>query len=808
MPNVGALTVQLKADSSDLNRGLTSAQDKMRNLGGKFKKIGLGMSAAITAPIAGLAVFSIKTGRDFEASMNTVSAITNATGKDIENLTAKARELGGTTRFSASEAAEGMQFLGMAGFKTTEILESMAGVLNLAAASGIELGQAADITSNVLTGFRLEVEEVNRVNDVLAFSISNANTNLYEMGDAMSYLAPVAAAAGMDFEETAAAISLLGDQAIKGSRAGTSLSGAMTRLMAPTHMSTAIMRKFGLQMTDSEGNLVGFEEMIRKLNESGIDVANVMRLFGQRAGPSLLALMGEGSRAIGTMTEELKNAEGTTERMANVKMAGLDGAIITLSSTFQEFGISISKRINPALEGIVVKLTALIRWFGSLPKPVQDFILVFAGILAIIGPLLIAIGILIPALGLLSGAFATLNISLGVIAVAVLAIAGLIAAIVVIWKNWDEIVRFTKELFNTLVGIFMKLVEVIKEMWPGLKEWLIETWNDIWSNITDNPVVNFFKRVVDAVTGAMSSVIQVFKDIFEKIKSVFKFGEWIEELKRNWKESIYMEWLTGLKNGWENIWNGIKNFTKTLWNGIKNLYESKWGWILPGGALIKAFKFIKDNWETIWNSIKSFGSLVWGKISDIWDSIWNPIEKGWTLLWLGMKNTFETIWEGLKLYIGTTLDFIKGIWNTAWDGMVSVVKAIASPIISVINTIIGAINSLWGALNGVQIGWDKIALRGVPDIPAFGPWKPFNLPMLSTIPQLAQGGIVSKPTLAMIGESGREAVVPLGSRGGLGNTVVVNVYGPNYGFDDFDKKVSMAIRDGVRRGGFQGVIAR
>jgi hypothetical protein len=165
------------------------------------------------------------------------------------------------------------------------------------------------------------------------------------------------------------------------------------------------------------------------------------------------------------------------------------------------------------------------------------------------------------------------------------------------------------------------------------------------------------------------------------------------------------------------------------------------------------------------------------------------------------------VWNGLKQFISDTLDFIKDKWTKAWDGMVSVVKAIVRPIISVINTVIGAINSLWGMLNKVQIGWGKQTLHGVPDIPAFN-WKPFNLSMIPKIPEMAKGGIVSKPTLAMIGEAGPEAVIPLSAGGGAGGTVVINIQGPNYGFDDFERKVSMAVRDGVRRGGFQGIIAR
>ena len=801
MPNVGALTVHLKADSSDLNRGLDDAQNKMKNLGGKFKKVGLGMSAAITAPILGLAAFSIRTGREFEASMNTVSAITNATGKDLEALTAKARELGGSTRYSASEAAAGMQFLGMAGFNATEVLSSMNGVLQLAAASGIELGQAADITSNVMSGFRLEVSQVSRVNDVLAFSISNANTNMVEMGDAMSYLAPVASAAGMDFEESAAAIALLAKQAIKGSRAGTSLSAAMTRLMVPTHKSTAIMRKYGIETMDSEGKLKGFEEIVEELGKTGDDTGAVMALFGQRAGPSMLALMGQGSRAIGTFTEELKNAEGTTERMSDVRMAGLDGAMIELSSTFQEFGIEISERINPTLEGFADRLTDLIRGFGDLPKPVQDFILVFGGIMAVVGPAMIGIGLLIPIIYGLSTAFGVLNISLGVIALIILGVAAAIAGIVAIWQNWDAVVQFTKDFWKELGITVDIMMEEHKRRWGVFKEWLGDIWNSIWSNLTDNPVIDFFKNIID-------TIIDFMNDIRDTI-ALQDLG-----LKKWWDETWegITEFTTGLWDGiteeWEALWEGIKTFATNLWKDIKDLYTSNWGWILPGGALRKAFLFIKDNWKEIWNSIKSTATSIWGKITDAYDSNWGWILPGGAFI--------------------KAINFLKENWDKIWNGMKDVVTGIANPIIGIINTIIRAINSMLTAINDVKIASPKLEVKGKTIFEAFE-LQPFNIPLIGEIAEvsfptssmasmsdikrmsietMAKGGIVSRPTLAMIGESGPEAVVPLGRNGSTGTSIVINITGPTYGFDDFEKKVSMAIRDGVRRGGFQGIIAR
>jgi len=205
---------------------------------------------------------------------------------------------------------------------------------------------------------------------------------------------------------------------------------------------------------------------------------------------------------------------------------------------------------------------------------------------------------------------------------------------------------------------------------------------------------------------------------------------------------IFKNWdkiVETVKKTWDRVWNAIKSLFETVMGVLEEVFNSKLGWLLPGGALLKALFLLRDNWKTIWN------------------------------------------------------------------GMKGVVKAIANPIIGIINTVIGAVNSLFEALKKVQFGWEEKKKLGITVLPAFqfAPFK--NLPTIPKIPTMAAGGIVTSPTLAMIGERGPEAVVPLG-RGGAGG-ITINILGPTYGFDDFEDKVSAAIRDGVRRGGFSGILA-
>jgi TP901 family phage tail tape measure protein len=634
MPNVGELTVKLKGDASSLDKALSDVETKLKSVGGKFKNIGKGMSAGITAPIAGIGVSAIMTGAKFEQGMNRVKALTQASGSEFDSLTATAKELGKTTMFSATQSAEAMGFLAMAGFKTTSIVGAMPGVLNLAAAAQMDLGQAADITSNILTGFGKETADLAHVNDVLVKAMTSANVDLSMLGESMKFVGPVAKSAGMGFEETAAAVALLGNAGIQGSMAGTALRGAMTKLLTPTDEAATIMAKLGVNALDSEGNLKSFTSIIGDLESSGASTADMMTIFGQRAGPAMMALVSQGSGALADMTESLENSGGIAKSVADTQMQGLNGAITEMKSAFEGLMIVIAEDILPIITKFVDKLSPLLRLFADAPQPIKIAVLAVAGIAAVVGPLLILIGFMIPAITALSGVMGVLSISMGPITLIVLGIAAAIAAIIIVWKNWDRIV----DVFNSTI--------------------------------------------------------------------------------------------TGLKELWNKAFDSMKSTFSTIAEKIKQLYNSKLGWLLPGGTLILAIEFLQTHWDTIWN---------------------------------GMKSTAETVMNGLKSYVN--------LW-------------------------IKALNFLIGGMNKISF-----EIPNIPGIPGRGTKFGINIP---EIPYLAKGGIVNRPTLAMIGERGPEAVIPLGR--GVGGGITINILGPTYGFDDFSAKVSQAVRDGVRRGGYQGVI--
>ena len=342
----------------------------------------LGALGAATGLVGGRA---LQTAADFDAAMRSVQAKTGATGQVMEAMTAQAREMGRTTVHSATDAANAQAFLAQAGFSANEVMSALPGTLALASAGQLDLASAADIASNVLSGFGLGVEELDRVVDVMALTAASANVSVAQMGHAMAYAGPVASAAGTDFEETAAAIGLLGNAGFQGELGGTALRGALTKLLNPTKEAQEILDRLGVSATDSTGELLPLVDVIAQFEGAGLTAGDAMEIFGQRAGPGMLALVSQGSDALATLAGNLEGAEGTAQRMADTMSGGLHGAMRQIASITESAWISFGQRLTPAL------MTAA-DLFASLPGPMQEIIIVGGALVGSLGLLTLAFG--------------------------------------------------------------------------------------------------------------------------------------------------------------------------------------------------------------------------------------------------------------------------------------------------------------------------------------------------------------------------------------------------------------------------------
>ena len=326
----------------------TRTQRALKGVGAAMKAVGVAalvLGATAVAARALTADFA-----SFEAQMNRVGALTGATEKQFKSLTDQAKKLGATTKFSATEAANAMAFLGQAGFDTNEILGALPGTLELAAAAALDLASAADIVSNVLSGLQIPVRDLGRVNDVLVKTFISTNVNLLQLGESFKFVGPILASAGVEFEEAAAAIGLMGNAGIQGSMAGTALRASISRLLNPSAEAAEILASLGVSATDSAGNLRSLATIIGQLERAGTSTAEIMTIFGDRAGPALASLIAEGEEGLKKLTKELRNSGGTAEKIAKEQMKGLEGSIKTLKSAAEGLAITVGETLAPALQ--------------------------------------------------------------------------------------------------------------------------------------------------------------------------------------------------------------------------------------------------------------------------------------------------------------------------------------------------------------------------------------------------------------------------------------------------------------------------
>jgi len=504
------MNVFLNLDVNKFNAALRNAQRSMTKFGRSMQRVGQNLTTSVTLPVVAIGGNALRTAAQFESAMNQVAAVSGATGKQFQELENLAKQLGETTSFSASQAAEGMSFLAMAGFEVNDILQSMPGVLNLAAAGQMDLAMASDIASNILTGFGKDASEMANAVDVLAKTFTSSNTNLEQLGEAMAYVAPVANSAGLQFEEVSAAVGLLGNAGIQASMAGTALRGSISRLLSPTAESEKILNRLGITALDSAGNLLPLNQIIEQLEKSGATTADILTIFGDRAGPGISALVDQGSQSLRELTKELENSGGTAQTIADKQLEGLNGALKRLQSAFEGLMITIADSgLLDAATRLIEKLTASVsklaeRWRKLSPE-VQENILLMVGIAAAVGPLLLIFGNLVTVSASLVGTFA--NITKGILSgsaafTRVIPVIGTVITLFIgMYKNSENfrnsIVPLVKSIGN-LGTAFIKLVDIMVSAVPGLSgiadvfkilgdsfAVVLNGWTDLFNGLAD-----------------------------------------------------------------------------------------------------------------------------------------------------------------------------------------------------------------------------------------------------------------------------------------------------------------------------------
>ena len=499
---------------------LKTVGDNITNVGQKFMPVTLG--------VVGLGTAAVKTAADFDTAMSKVAAVSGATGSELDALREKAREMGSKTKFSASEAAEAMNYMAMAGWKTSDMLEGIEGVINLAAASGEDLATTSDIVTDALTAFGLSASDSGHFADILAAASSNANTNVSMMGETFKYCAPIAGALGFSAEDTAEAIGLMANAGIKGSQAGTALRTIMNNLSGDVTVCGSAIGEVTIATTNADGSMRDLSDILADCRTAFFGLTESEKaqaaesLVGKNAMSGFLALMNAGEADINNLSSAIDNCDGCAAGMAETMNDNLAGQLTILKSQLQELAISFGELLMPAIRTIVGWIQKFVDWLNSMDEGTRKVIVTIALVAAAIGPVLIIVGKVISAVGtimtLVPKLAGVINAAKGVFAafnavcaanpyvLIIAAIVALVAAFIYLWNNCEEFRQFWIDLWEGIKEIAIAVWEALKEFftaaWEAIKTTAETVWNAISSFFTGlwEGIKNIFTTVVNAIS--------------------------------------------------------------------------------------------------------------------------------------------------------------------------------------------------------------------------------------------------------------------------------------------------------------------
>lgn len=602
------------------NNEMGKAQKETGKLSNGFKKLG-GVLAGlgITASLGAIAKSVVTTGIDYTSTMQKVQAVTGATGKDMEAMSDLARQLGKDTIHSASDAAEGMAFLGQAGFETNEIMATMPGLLDLATAGALDLGAAADIASNIMTGFNMEAEEMGRISDVLAAAAASANTDVQQMGDGMSYVAPIASSMGMELEEVAAGIGLMSDAGIQGQRAGTALRGTISALSDPTTALTKKLNAAGLSAEDVSPKFNSMSDIIANLEGAGFKASDALELVGMNAGPGLAALMTAGSEELANFTKELENSEGAAKSMAETMSDHLGGDWEILKSAVAENMIAAFLAVEPSLRKVIQFASEIAAKVPAAASALMELLKPFVPLAKNIGIALAAIGSFMAIIGTIKAIGAGLAFLVSPIGLVIAGVTGLVFAFQKAYEHSeifrekiDGVVSFVKELFNgeatasdflQMIGLtdeqvakLNEFVTTIQEKMSAFKDYLLEKFAELQPGI--EMYMQTFEIAKETITNVFTTLWAVLQPIFSALGVAFQILGDIAVMVFN---------------------NVIAPAVQFAWT----LFQTAWSIISPIlqllGALIEVtFAVLKVVWDTI---LKPVASFLLGQFAEALNSV-------------------------------------------------------------------------------------------------------------------------------------------------------------------------------------------
>lgn len=704
--------------------------------------------------IKNLAGNVIELGQNFTSTMSEVSAISGATGEDFEKLEACAREYGATTVFSASNAAEALKYMSLAGWDADQSTSALGGVLNLAAASGMELGAASDMVTDYLSAFAMEAGDAAYFADLLSYAQSHSNTTAEALGEAYKNCAANLNAAGQDVETVTSLLEGMANQGYKGSEAGTAMAAIMRDITNGMKDGAIKIGETSVAVMDAQGNFRDLTDILTEVEAATNGMGDAERAvalsstFTADSTKGLNLILNEGMDKIAGYEEELRGASGSAEEMANIMNDNLSGDVAAMNSAFEELGLKIYDALESKLRAGVQFITngviPAIEWLGG---HIPEVTIAVSGLGAVIAAM--NWGTISSKIAMVKGALVKLAAALGGVSLPAIAIIAVITAVALaftnLWKNneefrnkitaiWDGIkAKFDEfgqgivDRLNALGFEFEDITEVMKAVWDGFCEVLAPIFEGVFQQIS-----NILSEALDILTGLFDIFAGIFTGdwdmVWQGVQEVFgAVWDFVVATFENWIgtfTSLADTVLGWFGTDWETVWTNVKTFFSDTWNaissffsgiltGIKTFFTDTWNAIVSffSGILSGIYSSvtgtmteIHDTFTNIWDSITGFLSGAWETIKnivtvgimavkEIISAAFQIITLPFRFIWENCKDTVLSIWETIKSVIGEKIDAVK-------EKITTVTTAISNVASAAWNAISSTASSLWEGIKG------------------------------------------------------------------------------------------------------------
>lgn len=692
------------------------ALQKIAATGEKLKTVGDNISSAgqkllpVTAGVTALGTAAVSTAANFESSMSQVQATMGITkdamstvnGESVntmDTLSALAKKMGSETAFSASECAEALNYLALAGYDTQQMCDTLPTVLNLAAAGGIDLAAASDMVTDAMSALGMGVDEAGTMVDQMAKTASTTNTSVAQLGEGILTIGATAKTVKGGTAELNTALGILANNGIKGAEGGTHLRNVILSLQNPTDKAAACMEQLGLDVYDSEGNMRSLNDILGDLNTSmdGMTAAEKSNIIGQIFNKtdlsSVNALLANTGDTWDDLQQSIIDSGGAAQQMADTQLDNLQGQITILKSALEGLAISFGELLMPAIKMIVGWVQQFVDWLNGMDEGTKKVVVTIALLAAALGPVLIVVGKVVSAVGTImtivpkvagvintvKTAFAALNTTMlaNPIVLIIAAITALVAAFIYLWNTNEDFRQFWINLWENVKEVAIAVWEAISSMaqavWNGIKDFFSGLWEGIKT---------IFSTVVEAIKTIVTTYFNIYKTIITTVLNAIKT---VFTTVWNGIKTVVTTVVTAIQTFITTAWNAIKNTVTTILNAIKTVITTVWNAIKT--AVTTVVNGIKSTISTVWNSIKSVVSSVVNSIKSTVTTVFNNI-------WSGIKGTMGKIVSSIKEGFNQAISFITSLPSKALQWGKDMIMGIVNGIKSCIGAVGDAVSSV------------------------------------------------------------------------------------------------------------------